>query len=839
MQNNLAPVWNQVEIMLNNGISVIPVRDRDEKFNDKIFPAKTPFKGWKEFQQRRMTRDELWYLIEKKSTAAVAIICGAISNNLEVIDIDVKYKPGCESAYFAAIQSTRPDLWEKLRIHQSPSGGFHILYHIAMPPGPLDGNQKLAKRPPNESELANDPKARAMTFIETRGEGGYVLAPPSLGYRIIKGDLNYIPIISWEDRCSLINLAKLMDEMPVVVKPPKPNREQEQYYAVSPWESFNYSQAAENVLIEAGWKYHSHGGDYTHFTRPGKSSGVSASFIHSKRLYFIFTTNGGLEADRGYQPSTVLSELMHGGDRKKTWHYLVQNGYGQINPAIEQRIAKKSALENKPLPKNISADGLRMAQEIANEAAEQYPFGVYWEIDYNENKVSISRERVIRVAGGLGFALHLGQLVRIDAPFIHSATERDFFDSLKAYIKETDYQEYMMIADAVESFLQRAGTFTISRLPIIKKSDILSDDAKTAYKFYRDVVLVITADGVFKWQYQELNKLVKYDLVQQRDFHVSPTGKYIDYLRLAVDYDNNQDYVEKILGYLCHNFKDETTGYIVVLTESCPDPKSGGGSGKNVFGALLKGATTYINRPGAQVRLDEKLLQSWRGERVMAISDVPQSFDWAFLKELSSGSGILKRLYQNEIDVDVSDMPKFIIQTNYSYDAVDGGVKRRIIPLEFGDYFTRCGGIDAHFGCHFPGGWDADDWAGYDYTIIKSIQTWLKSNRKLSAIQLSQGGWLKQFRHNYGQTIEGLIEEYWQQWRNLGFVSNDDFKKQVTAYYEENDIPKNYRPGSKKINSALLEWGDHHGQPVKINHCKRTMAGTIKGKLFNDDDVPF
>src|SRR5690606_41944936 len=51
--------------------------------------------------------------------------------NLELIDIDSKYYEGISIKLFKEIKSLRPDLYDKLRVHKTPSGGYHILYRIA------------------------------------------------------------------------------------------------------------------------------------------------------------------------------------------------------------------------------------------------------------------------------------------------------------------------------------------------------------------------------------------------------------------------------------------------------------------------------------------------------------------------------------------------------------------------------------------------------------------------------------------------------------------------------------------------------------------------------------
>lgn len=132
------------------GLSVIPVRADGSKA--PAIPA------WKEYQQRRATNAELekWF---GGGTNGIAIICGRVSGNLEVLDFD------CYGAYLAwseAIASKCPGLVKRLTEIETPAGGRHIYYRLPEAP---KGNQKLAR------------DASGKTTIETRGEGGYVLAP--------------------------------------------------------------------------------------------------------------------------------------------------------------------------------------------------------------------------------------------------------------------------------------------------------------------------------------------------------------------------------------------------------------------------------------------------------------------------------------------------------------------------------------------------------------------------------------------------------------------------------------------------------------------------------------
>ncbi len=191
--SNLAAVWEHVEKFVEQGFNLIPVREKAESINGREYGPKSAYDKWTKYQTERNTKSDLWDQVSRYDASCIAIICGAISGNLEVIDIDVKYNHGIDAILFSDIQRFYPELWPRLRIHKSPSGGYHILYRIS--DGIVPGNQKLAGRQKTEEELKAYPKPKEVNFLETRGEAGYVLAPPSMGYKVHQ-DVP-VPLITW------------------------------------------------------------------------------------------------------------------------------------------------------------------------------------------------------------------------------------------------------------------------------------------------------------------------------------------------------------------------------------------------------------------------------------------------------------------------------------------------------------------------------------------------------------------------------------------------------------------------------------------------------------------
>lgn len=130
--------WFASQYMAQLGLSVIPV-GRDKK----------PLIAWKEYQTRKPTQNEIdsWY--EKWNDAGIGIVTGQVSNLL-VVDID-------EEAGKDALKQYGVD-WQTIQapvVHTSK--GIHIYFRHA--------------------GLGNS--TRIIPGVDTRGEGGYVIAPPS------------------------------------------------------------------------------------------------------------------------------------------------------------------------------------------------------------------------------------------------------------------------------------------------------------------------------------------------------------------------------------------------------------------------------------------------------------------------------------------------------------------------------------------------------------------------------------------------------------------------------------------------------------------------------------
>lgn len=149
----------------------------------------------------------------------IAIIGGAVSGNLEVLDFDA---PELIQEWRALVEEAAPGLLASLPQVETPKGGLHVFYRCSV----IAGNQKLASQ---QIEVAPDTKGavkgndkfyKIETLIETRGEHGYVVTagspaachPTGKLYQLRNGDLKAIPTITPEQRDILLTCARSFNQ---------------------------------------------------------------------------------------------------------------------------------------------------------------------------------------------------------------------------------------------------------------------------------------------------------------------------------------------------------------------------------------------------------------------------------------------------------------------------------------------------------------------------------------------------------------------------------------------------------------------------------------------------
>jgi Bifunctional DNA primase/polymerase, N-terminal len=340
------PVLEAAHRLVHAGVSVIPI-GRNKR------PAVV---SWKPFQVRLATAAELeaWF---SKREAGIAIIAGAISGHTEILDFDdiAALKP-----WHSRVEGEAPGLVSRLVVVITPTGGRHIYYRCAT----IEGNTKLAVNLDHE------------VMIETRGEGGYALIPPSPAwchpdrqpYVLRQGDLADIPTITADERHTLLHCARALN---AYVEPERVStaRERSTPDGDRPGDRFAARVSWEDILLPHGWRVVGHRGEVTLWRRPGKQApGASATTNYAgSDVLYVFSSNASpFGPETAYTKFAAYAWLEHGGDFHAAARMLASKGYrpptigGRVPPLPDPWLGPRGRQRGIPLAVR------RLSEEVAH-----------------------------------------------------------------------------------------------------------------------------------------------------------------------------------------------------------------------------------------------------------------------------------------------------------------------------------------------------------------------------------------------------------------------------------------------------------------------------------------
>lgn len=841
----------QIKKLIEEGIALIP------DFPDGHERQRTPCVKWKSIQRPFEFLD----FIDKcknVNTDLVEAICGLPSGGgvagvgLICIDVDSKHKQGFSATILNDFRELYPDLYAKFRIDKTPSGGLHIYYRLNVGDKEFPRGGNIASRYTTDEEKIYR-QEKSVCFLELKASELLSRCYPSKGYVRIKGEK--LETLSWEDHSIIMTQLRFYNELirDEYIKPPS-SYESRYVDGENPFQKFDKSEEASRVLLDDGWDFYKRSGSFDWYNKKWKkgSREVGATFNNETRLYKIYTTNAELDA-KSYSPSNLLCQLRYGNNKKELYEVLVAKGFGRLKPNIERNIVKARVLDGKELPKNFSEEGCALFQKETEKLREKYPFGTFWKEAYKEGggvDYKISREDLYRISRELGFRKFKEKICWISGYKIEYVQKEFYYNTLKEYIIKGLNEEDVLglreeespsldLINTYEAFLQASGDFTVSRLDNLDLSLVLRSSKKESLKFYKNCYLKIRSDDVEICSYDDMLGIIWNTDIKQRDFHHITDDKilfnstYYTFLKNAIGLVD--DYVLKCMGFYAHDHRDED-GYMIIATEKCESPEDGGGSGKNIFWSLFNLITTFKSTPAVLVNLNTNLLQSWDGQRIFVVSDMPKNFEITFFKDIVTGNATVNKKYINEFEIEIEDMCKIGGSSNFSFDNSDPGIRRRVRPIEFTDYYTLRGGVNkVHGGRMFPKDWDSVELLHFDNIMVIAIQEYLNADSKIEKKDLSDGGWNKQFTQKYNH-LHDFIKLNIEEFCALGKVKNEFIKKLYEDYCNESNIFGKWRYSMTIVNKAMIEYCRHRNIGFDSEYTFKENNVQYRGKRFFNSD---
>lgn len=800
---------------LSQGFSVIAT--------DNIKRAILP---WKEYQSHLPTEEQLSIQFNHPKASGLAVICGAVSGNLEVIDIDTKHD--LTGTLWQDYKAEIAPLIDKLKLYivQTKSGGYHIYYRCEV----IEGNQKLSRRHASEAELKDNPNIKEIVLIETRGEGGYVIAPPTEGYT--KQSEFIIPVISIDDRDFLLSAARSFNE---IVEEPRPEMRSApagSQYQKTPWDDYNDRCDVVSLLQSHGWQFIERKGQRTLLKRPGQTDAYSsADYHHELNLFKVFSTSTQFEPGKGYKPFAVYAILNHNKDFSAAAKQLVVDGFGEagVMSKYSGKVLKSlgaGVAREKIADILISEDGLSK-KDAAKIIAEVEDLSgpeilTFWEVTITKSKkvITILRHRLIQFLYDNGFHLFFYdkhnstyRIVREKDGLIEYVTSETIIKFVKDYINSLPYKfDAITPTELIEVIMKGANTYfgdTMMEFIDAKEINVLKDTPDAAYFTFSNGIVKVTSKGSELLSYGEVGKSVWRS--QVIDFKVDVDNYFDESLCQFFDFmqkisSDRIEYLLSLVGYLLHRYKDPARPYAVILAEETEDEKKGGGTGKGILVTALSYMANIERVDGKNFKLDKSFAFQRVGldTKIVAIEDVRKNVDFeGFYAIITEGMTIEKK-NKDEFIIPYKDSPKIIFTTNYTIAGNGGHGKRRQKLFELGNHFSASHTpIDEYKGRLFDD-WDADEWNRFYNLMFTCVSAYLQSG--IPVIEGSEKINRKHIRLNF--TPEFM--EWWDGYIENGAAEFKAFRDMYGAYLVANNLEKKDF-SQKRFRYAIIESCERFG----------------------------
>ncbi|HZW71671.1 MAG TPA: DUF5906 domain-containing protein, partial [Hanamia sp.] len=652
-------------------------------------------------------------------------------------------------------------------------------------------------------------------LIETRGYKGYVLAPPSEGYKTIQNKT--IPTITVEERDILITLARSFNEIiDVPVKLHKTSTYNPKDFGLSPFDDYNNNGDLNGLLEKHGWTIIKDTALKTVYRRPGKDEGTSGNFNKEKKWFSVFSTSTIFDTQKAYLPYAVYAILEHGGNFTEAAKKLLDEGYGEkrvyFGNKVERGLFKKKqeGLDNNQLAVYLENEEKKSPEE-AKDIVEKMnnvwgeTICTFWDVSHS-GKIIINRTRLINFLYSVGgFSLYyydsnstIFRVVKCKDGFVEEVSSEHLKKFLKDYIDNLPdtFDGGITSGDIMELILVGANSFFSDPvLEFLNRSDFdfLKDTAKEAYIPFQNGCVVIKKDKISLLSYAEIKKVIwksqviDADILIEDELSATEFGEFVNLI--SGDDEIRFNYACTLIGYLLHKFKDLSKTHAVILAEENDDDTKGGGTGKGLFVTAISKLINTQRIDGKNFKVDK----SFAFQRVdldtklVVIEDTRKNVDFeGFYTVVTEGITVEKK-NKDELFIHYKDSPKFIFTTNYTISGTADHAKRRQLVFEFAPYFSASNTPVMHFKHLFFEDWDKDEWNRFYNFMFSCIQQYfvngilrveMTDKIKKKNIKLKYGEeflfWWEGYMENGCETFHSATELY-SQFLNINNLERRDY----------------------------------------------------------------
>lgn len=334
------------------------------------------------------------------------------------------------------------------------------------------------------------------------------------------------------------------------------------------------------------------------------------------------------------------------------------------------------------------------------------------------------------------------QLIRIENNVISKVSESYLHEYLRNFIdtSEKDFNE-----NALDRFDRTAKIMipaVLASLPddtTIIDEKIIHDTKDTSYMFFNNGYLEI-GNEINLFDYDNLDGYIWKS--SQKDHHIdisdNTTGDYEDFIHkiatnryegMPVENIEKFNTLRSSIGYMLHNFKNPSFHKVVVLTDEVISNSPQGGTGKSLFQKALSKIVSTVGISGIDFQINKNYTyeEVKMDTRLINIDDCMKNFNFTELFSLATADFTVRKKYVSQVTIPFETSPKFCISSNTVINGDGGSFRRRMIEIEFSNYFSDSYTPVNEYRRNFFSEWDDSEWNRFYVFMVNCILYYLNN----------------------------------------------------------------------------------------------------------------
>lgn len=330
----------------------------------------------------------------------------------------------------------------------------------------------------------------------------------------------------------------------------------------------------------------------------------------------------------------------------------------------------------------------------------------------------------VRVSNGLIDAVEPDEINHFIMAYLHKDVQAGkdgtfYIDDIRDELCEVR----RMYKRGVNSYTK---TSIYSSLPELKPT-FLRDTEKTAYLYFENGYIEVTAEGKTFHSYSDLKaniwakqrKQFTVSLIDKAEIEKSDVYRFLNCAIVGSGSEDGKDEQRMLsmfttIGYCIDSYKDPTNTKAPIFQDRKPNTgdEANGGSGKTLTAHMIGKMINTCVLDGKQFKFEAPYpYDTFRVDHKLIIyNDVNKRFPFEALFHKITEDFQFDRRYVDAIVIPHEDAPKHLIITNYSLMGSTSSYARRQQIIEFSDFFNDEHTPKDEFKRRFFHDWDTAEW---------------------------------------------------------------------------------------------------------------------------------